>query len=648
MGQDIKHFVVAICDDHGEIMGTGFVIAPNVVTTCAHVVSSADVDPGGNIAIKLPDADTFYQAEVLADNYDFANDVAILKCHTALPAKVNSAILGHWQDATHTQFHSYGYRPLDIYTGNPAAGLLLREVSDIKPRLGEPHPTHPVLSLSSQQISPGMSGSPVYVPATDRVVGMITSIWNSAGRDRDTAFAISAEAIVAAWPAVALRSAGEKSVTTQADIKKLIAKHSRRLQLLKEKQAILGINADPGILIEIEDIEAELEKLQAQLKPMEGTSFPTKTIAPEVKGDGAIAGDSGKVSTVFFSLIPSWIEPYPDLRPLSTADDAITTMLKGFSPFPKGRAEIELPFLFGNTGGFWSGHSLYAEITSNPVVQVVLADAGAGKTALAYALRQVGTPEGNPLPQTLPVVMKEHTPLSLTSAKTEVIGAILQLLRHNPALLARLSIEEKKSVVRFVVNQFGPADVTHQLQAAAQQDHSLRGLINQFDQLKQSSVSVTWLRTAQSVLKILGFRQVALAIDANRRPAGQINTWLKHMHKWGEGGINPILFLPLDRQHEFESLLIANIRVLTWTERQLAAMATWRFERLVNRIGVHLSLTELFEGELMNDWVRLSNRSPRRLARLWELMAQHHAENGRESRVFTWDDLAWAFEQAGK
>lgn len=323
-------------------------------------------------------------------------------------------------------------------------------------------------------------------------------------------------------------------------------------------------------------------------------------------------------------------------------------MLKGFSPFPKGRAEIELPFLFGNTGGFWSGHSLYAEITSNPVVQVVLADAGAGKTALAYALRQVGTPEGNPLPQTLPVVMKEHTPLSLTSAKTEVIGAILQLLRHNPALLARLSIEEKKSVVRFVVNQFGPADVTHQLQAAAQQDHSLRGLINQFDQLKQSSVSVTWLRTAQSVLKILGFRQVALAIDANRRPAGQINTWLKHMHKWGEGGINPILFLPLDRQHEFESLLIANIRVLTWTERQLAAMATWRFERLVNRIGVHLSLTELFEGELMNDWVRLSNRSPRRLARLWELMAQHHAENGRESRVFTWDDLAWAFEQAGK
>jgi tetratricopeptide (TPR) repeat protein len=50
------------------------------------------------------------------------------------------------------------------------------------------------------------------------------------------------------------------------DIKKLIINHQRRLQLLKEQRALQGTLVDPRILIEIEDIETELEKLQTQLK----------------------------------------------------------------------------------------------------------------------------------------------------------------------------------------------------------------------------------------------------------------------------------------------------------------------------------------------------------------------------------------------
>lgn len=52
---------------------------------------------------------------------------------------------------------------------------------------------------------------------------------------------------------------------TKEDIKKLIIAHSRRLQMLKEKQALQGINASPEILTEIEDIELEIRELQAQL-----------------------------------------------------------------------------------------------------------------------------------------------------------------------------------------------------------------------------------------------------------------------------------------------------------------------------------------------------------------------------------------------
>lgn len=48
------------------------------------------------------------------------------------------------------------------------------------------------------------------------------------------------------------------------DIEKLITNHQRRLQKLKETKALKGINTDPELLIEIEDIEAELKKLEAE------------------------------------------------------------------------------------------------------------------------------------------------------------------------------------------------------------------------------------------------------------------------------------------------------------------------------------------------------------------------------------------------
>ena len=50
------------------------------------------------------------------------------------------------------------------------------------------------------------------------------------------------------------------------DHKKLIYKHHRRLQKLKEKEAILGLNTPPEILIEIEEIEAKIAELESELE----------------------------------------------------------------------------------------------------------------------------------------------------------------------------------------------------------------------------------------------------------------------------------------------------------------------------------------------------------------------------------------------
>jgi hypothetical protein len=51
------------------------------------------------------------------------------------------------------------------------------------------------------------------------------------------------------------------------DVKKLIIAHNRRLQLLKEQEALQGSSVEPKILLEIEDIEAKLAELVKQQFP---------------------------------------------------------------------------------------------------------------------------------------------------------------------------------------------------------------------------------------------------------------------------------------------------------------------------------------------------------------------------------------------
>ncbi len=63
-------------------------------------------------------------------------------------------------------------------------------------------------------------------------------------------------------------------MSQQLDLKKLIFEHRRRIQKLKEQQARLGINTPPEILIEIEDIVAEIKRLQTELETTESLDSP--------------------------------------------------------------------------------------------------------------------------------------------------------------------------------------------------------------------------------------------------------------------------------------------------------------------------------------------------------------------------------------
>lgn len=63
-------------------------------------------------------------------------------------------------------------------------------------------------------------------------------------------------------------------MSRRVEIQKLLAIHHRRLQKLREQQALYGISVEPRVLIEIEDTEAEVERLQAELAALPETDEP--------------------------------------------------------------------------------------------------------------------------------------------------------------------------------------------------------------------------------------------------------------------------------------------------------------------------------------------------------------------------------------
>lgn len=111
-------------------------------------------------------------------------------------------------------------------------------------------------------------------------------------------------------------------MSRQDDIKKLIRAHNRRMQVLKEQKAIQGVSVDPKIVIEMEDIEAEVEKLEADLKEID------EGIAASPQINSTISRDAhGKSQRV--PLFPGRNGLYinPHLRPWALAGMIIVPLI---------------------------------------------------------------------------------------------------------------------------------------------------------------------------------------------------------------------------------------------------------------------------------------------------------------------------------
>ena len=71
-------------------------------------------------------------------------------------------------------------------------------------------------------------------------------------------------------------------MSRQDDIKKLITTYNRRLQKLKEQQAMHGLDTPPATLLEIEDIEEKLTELESHLSALERSPEPDVALPSSV------------------------------------------------------------------------------------------------------------------------------------------------------------------------------------------------------------------------------------------------------------------------------------------------------------------------------------------------------------------------------
>nr|WP_145744123.1 serine protease [Saccharopolyspora dendranthemae] len=166
--------------DGQQVLGAGFLVAPEVIATCAHVVGDADsvIVDFSRLGVRgLP-------AQVV--ERDEALDVAILRLDDPpagalpVPARISGEVRDH-------RFRTFGF-PRDMPDGVWVTGRLVGAQAAGRIQMAV-DPDH-------WAIEPGFSGAPVWDQETGDVVGMVVT---TSARNRTTAHLVPTTALGEAW-----------------------------------------------------------------------------------------------------------------------------------------------------------------------------------------------------------------------------------------------------------------------------------------------------------------------------------------------------------------------------------------------------------------------------------------------------------------
>ena len=233
MPVDIRFAIVQIRHvQHGALVGTGFLVAADLVLTCAHVVESASAGAGDELAVTFHLNGERRMARVLSEAWRpaTADDVAFLQLTEAAPGNAVPLELTEVAGCDGHAFRAFGYPRLGTVEGAWAAGAVRGLVRQSDGRA--------LLQLTSAELDQGLSGSPVFDMQRERVVGMVTEVYypDRSTRHRDTALATPADVLHSIRPAVQLHPAPLRelfSVDGRFSARQLLRRNTLRLLVLR-------------------------------------------------------------------------------------------------------------------------------------------------------------------------------------------------------------------------------------------------------------------------------------------------------------------------------------------------------------------------------------------------------------------------------
>ncbi|WP_028936170.1 serine protease [Pseudonocardia spinosispora] len=167
--------VVRIHRPDGEVLGAGFIVAPGLVATCAHVVAEAlDADPesgstpAGTLTLTFPLVTRCTEVTARVSRWspmreDGSGDVALLELAAQAPSEATVPPMLRPDDVSGREYRVLGF-PTDLRDGEWATGQFLHVQGSgwlqLRPAPGSPRLVH------------GFSGAPVWDVESRAVVGM--------------------------------------------------------------------------------------------------------------------------------------------------------------------------------------------------------------------------------------------------------------------------------------------------------------------------------------------------------------------------------------------------------------------------------------------------------------------------------------------